>query len=122
MGLTSSGRVTIASTVTAPPPSRPTHSVPALLRGSCGAPGWDPAVPGIDGARRAEFGIAALCALADAWSCWYRAQGVRPRDRVALYLEDSFEEHAHLAALAQLGAIAVVVNGRLPAEVALGLV
>jgi acyl-coenzyme A synthetase/AMP-(fatty) acid ligase/acyl carrier protein len=81
----------------------------------------DPPIPGVDGTPCAEFGIAALCALADAWSCWYLAQGVRPRDRVALYLEDSFEEHAHLAALAQLGAIAVVVNGRLPAEVALGL-
>ncbi|MFI7230457.1 AMP-binding protein [Nonomuraea angiospora] len=81
----------------------------------------DPPIPGVDGAPRAEFGIAALCALADAWSSWYLAQGVRPRDRVALYLEDSFEEHAHLAALAQIGAIAVVVNGRLPGEVALGL-
>src|SRR4051794_21129142 len=60
----------------------------------------DPPVPGVDGAPRAEFGIAALCALADAWSSWYLARGVRPRDRVALYLEDSFEEHAHLAALA----------------------
>ncbi|WP_394504383.1 AMP-binding protein [Nonomuraea sp. JJY05] len=81
----------------------------------------DPPIPGVDGAPRAEFGIAALCSLADAWSSWYLAQGVRPRDRVALYMEDSFEEHAHLAALAQLGAIAVVVNGRLPGEVALGL-
>ncbi|NUU26240.1 MAG: AMP-binding protein [Streptomycetaceae bacterium] len=81
----------------------------------------DPPIPGVDGVPRAEFGIAALCALADAWSSWYLAQGVRPRDRVALYLEDSFEEHAHLAALTQIGAIAVVVNGRLPGEVALGL-
>lgn len=81
----------------------------------------EPPIPDVDGAPRAEFGIAALCALADAWSSWYHAQGVRPRDRVALYLEDSFEEHAHLAALAQLGAIAVVVNGRLPGEAAFGL-
>ncbi|MDI2125667.1 AMP-binding protein [Yinghuangia seranimata] len=81
----------------------------------------DPPIPGVDGLPRAEFGIAALCALADAWSAWYLAQGVRPRDRVGLYIEDSFEEHAHLAALAQLGAIAVVVNGRLPGDVVLGL-
>ncbi|MFE2872675.1 AMP-binding protein [Embleya sp. NPDC059259] len=81
----------------------------------------DPPLVVEDGTLRREFGIAALDALADAWSCHYLDRGVRPRDRVALYIEDSFEDHLHLAALARIGAIAVVLNGRLPPEAALGL-
>ncbi|WP_331770225.1 AMP-binding protein (plasmid) [Embleya sp. NBC_00888] len=81
----------------------------------------DPPLVVGDGSRRREFGIAALDALADAWACHYLDRGVRPRDRVAIYIEDSFEDHVHLAALARIGAIAVLVNGRMPPELALGL-
>lgn len=74
-----------------------------------------------DGAAQSEFSIAQLCSLADAWSAWYLDQGVRPRDRVAVYLEDSFENHLQVAALAQIGAICVSLNGRLDPVLALGL-
>ncbi|GCD95735.1 AMP-dependent synthetase [Embleya hyalina] len=81
----------------------------------------DPPLVVGDGTPQREFGIAALDALAEAWACHYLDRGVRPRDRVAVYLDDSFEDHVHLAALARIGAIAVVVNGRMPPELALGL-
>ena len=48
--------------------------------------------------------------------------GVRPRDRVAIYLEDSFEDQLQLTALAQIGAIPVLLNGKLDPEVALQLI
>ncbi|WP_447002623.1 class I adenylate-forming enzyme family protein [Saccharothrix isguenensis] len=74
-----------------------------------------------DGRDRTEFSIRALVDLADAWSAWYLAQGVGPRDRVVVWLDDSFEDQVHLAALAQIGAIGVLINGRMPADLALGL-
>lgn len=73
------------------------------------------------GAQQSEFSIAQLGSLADAWSAWYLDQGVGPRDRVAVYIEDSFENHVHVAALAQIGAVCVSLNGRLDPELALGL-
>lgn len=81
----------------------------------------DPPLAFGDGTRRAAFSIAELDALADTWACRYLDRGVRPRDRVAVFIEDSFEDQLHLAALARIGAIAVVVNGRMPVDVALGL-
>jgi uncharacterized protein (TIGR00369 family) len=76
----------------------------------------------VDGRERAEFSIRQLVALADAWSAWYRERGVRPRDRVAVWLDDTFEDQVHLTALAQLGAIAVLINGRVPVESAVSLI
>ncbi|MFE5330453.1 hypothetical protein ACFRCG_29105 [Embleya sp. NPDC056575] len=54
----------------------------------------DPPLVVGDGTPRREFGIAALDALAEAWACHYLDRGVRPRDRVAVYLNDSFEDHS----------------------------
>lgn len=45
-----------------------------------------------------------------------------PRDRVAVYIEDSLEDQIHLTALAQIGAIPVLLNGLLPPEYALALI
>ncbi|MGK5629442.1 AMP-binding protein [Streptomyces sp. URMC 123] len=73
------------------------------------------------GEERAEFSIRELDALADAWAAWYLDRGIRPRDRVSVYIEDSFEDQVHLAALARIGAIGVLINGRMKPELALGL-
>ncbi|MFE5868187.1 AMP-binding protein [Streptomyces roseifaciens] len=75
-----------------------------------------------DGWQQTEFSLAQLDGLAEAWAAWYHDRGVRPRDRVAVYIEDSFEDHLHLAALARIGAIAVLINGRMKPELALGLI
>ncbi|MEV6960751.1 AMP-binding protein [Streptomyces sp. NPDC051207] len=75
----------------------------------------------LDGQEQAEFSINQLDALADAWAAWYLDRGVRPRDRVAIYIEDSFEDQLHLAALARIGAIGLLINGRMLPELALGL-
>ncbi|MBI3688218.1 MAG: acyl--CoA ligase [Actinobacteria bacterium] len=48
--------------------------------------------------------------LAQSWSAWYVEQGVRPRDRVAVFLADSFAYSLHFYALAQIGAVAVLIN------------
>lgn len=75
-----------------------------------------------DGQERTHFSIRRLDALADAWSAWYLDRGVRPRDRVAIHIDDSFEDQLHLAALARIGAIGMLINGRMKPEPALGLV
>lgn len=73
------------------------------------------------GERRHDFTLNGLDDLARTWSAWYLAHGIGPRDRVAVYLKDSFEDVLHFLALSQIGAIPVLVNGRLPAAVAAGL-
>ncbi|MGW1500961.1 class I adenylate-forming enzyme family protein [Streptomyces mirabilis] len=75
-----------------------------------------------DGIPQNEFSLAQLCALADSWSAWYLERGVGPRDRVAVYIEDSFEDQVQLTALAQIGAIPVLINGRMRPEVAVGVI
>ncbi|WP_327138427.1 AMP-binding protein (plasmid) [Streptomyces sp. NBC_01340] len=75
-----------------------------------------------DGESQQEFSLSQLCNLADSWSLWYIDRGVQPRDRVAVYIEDSFEDQIHLTALAQVGAIPVLINGRMPPETALGVI
>lgn len=74
------------------------------------------------GEAQHEFSLAQLCALADAWSAWYIEHGIGPRDRVAVYIEDSFEDQVQLTALAQIGAIPVLINGRMRPETALGVI
>jgi acyl-coenzyme A synthetase/AMP-(fatty) acid ligase len=74
-----------------------------------------------DGLEQAEFSLVQLNALTAAWSAWYLDRGVRPRDRVAVYIADSFEDQVHLTALAQIGAIPLLINGRMKPELAAGL-
>ncbi|MEU6427262.1 class I adenylate-forming enzyme family protein [Microbispora sp. NPDC046973] len=64
------------------------------------------------GEKQTEFSLLDLDELAQSWSVWYLRQGVRPRDRVAIYLEDSFAYSLHFYALAQIGAVAVLVNSK----------
>lgn len=74
-----------------------------------------------DGQEQSEFSLLQLDQLAQSWSVWYLEQGVRPRDRVAVYLDDSFAYSVHFHALAQIGAIAILINSKAPGEIALSL-
>lgn len=81
----------------------------------------DRPVPGTDGIDQSEFSLRQLDELADSWSAYYWDRGVRPRDRVVVYIEDSFDDQLQLAALARLGAIPLLINGRMDPALALGL-
>ncbi|MBH0244661.1 acyl--CoA ligase, partial [Streptomyces cavourensis] len=94
--------------------TNPAADLPVLLA--------DRPLTGPDGTLRREFSLRELDALADAWSAWYLDRGVGPRDRVSVYLEDTFAYQVHLTALARIGAIGVLINGRMRPELALGLV
>src|SRR5690242_12163292 len=58
----------------------------------------------IDGSLKSEFSLNEVDALAQAWSVWYLNNGIGPRDRVAVYLADGFEDLIQFFALAQIGA------------------
>lgn len=94
--------------------TNPAADLPVLLA--------DRPLAGPDGELRSEFSLRELDALADAWSAWYLDRGVGPRDRVGVYLADTFAYQVHLTALARIGAIGVLINGRMLPELALGLV
>lgn len=74
------------------------------------------------GNPQSRFSLRELDELAQAWSVYYLDNGVGPRDRVVIYLEDSFEDQLQLTALAQIGAIPVLLNGKLDPQVALQLI
>ncbi|MEU6731917.1 class I adenylate-forming enzyme family protein [Streptomyces physcomitrii] len=94
--------------------TNPAADLPVLLA--------DKPLAGTDGELRTEFSLRELDALADAWSAWYLDRGVGPRDRVGVFLADTFAYQVHLTALARIGAIGVLINGRMLPELALGLV
>jgi acyl-coenzyme A synthetase/AMP-(fatty) acid ligase len=73
------------------------------------------------GEQQTEFTLAQLDALVQSWSVWYHDRGVGPRDRVALYMADSFAYSIHLYALAQLGAVPVLINSKAAPALVLGL-
>ena len=73
------------------------------------------------GQEQTDFSLADLDRLAQSWAAWYLEQGVGPRDRVAIFVEDSFAYSIHVHALAQIGAIAVLINSNVPKEIALAL-
>lgn len=75
----------------------------------------------IDGSLKSEFSLNEVDALAQAWSVWYLNNGIGPRDRVAVYLADGFEDLIQFFALAQIGAIPVLINGRMLPDLAAGL-
>ncbi|WEH39177.1 class I adenylate-forming enzyme family protein [Streptomyces sp. AM 2-1-1] len=62
------------------------------------------------GELKNDFSLAEFDALAQSWSVWYLAQGVGVRDRVAVWLEDSLSYSLHFYALAQIGAVALLIN------------
>jgi 3-aminoavenalumate diazotase len=69
-----------------------------------------------------EFSLLDVDQLAQSWSVWYLERGIRPRDRVAVHIEDSFAYSVHFYALAQLGAIAVLINSNASREIARSLI
>ncbi|GAA3723417.1 class I adenylate-forming enzyme family protein [Salinactinospora qingdaonensis] len=75
-----------------------------------------------DGERKHDFSLLQLDQLTQSWSAWYLEQGVAPRDRVAVWLEDSFAYSLHFYALAQIGAIAVLINSKAPEAIARSLI
>lgn len=79
-------------------------------------------VTNTDGVGQHEFSLLQLDELAQSWSVWYLEQGVQPRDRVAVYFDDSFAYSVHFYALAQIGAIAVLINSNASKEIALSLI
>jgi len=78
-------------------------------------------IPYLDGETRTEFSLRDLNHLVQSWSAWYWEQGVRPRDRIAVFLPDSIAYCVHYSAIAQLGAIAVLINSKAPRETAVAL-
>jgi 3-aminoavenalumate diazotase len=73
------------------------------------------------GEEQTEFSLLDVDRLAQSWAVWYLEQGVRPRDRVAVFFEDSFAYSVHAHALAQIGAIAMLINSNVTKETALTL-
>lgn len=73
------------------------------------------------GQEQTEFSLLDIDQLAQSWSVWYLSRGVGPRDRVAIFIEDSFAYTIHLHALTQIGAIAVLINSNVTKEAALAL-
>ncbi len=78
-------------------------------------------IAGTSGEALHELSLLDLDHLAQSWSAWYRAKSVKPRDRVAIFLEDSFAYSIHYYALSQIGAIPVLINSRAPSASAISL-
>jgi acyl-coenzyme A synthetase/AMP-(fatty) acid ligase len=65
-----------------------------------------------------NLSLSSLKSAADHYAAWYVRAGVRPKDPVAVYLDDGIEYLVHYIALTSLGAIPVLTNGNMPPEVA----
>ncbi|MFC0548149.1 class I adenylate-forming enzyme family protein [Kutzneria chonburiensis] len=65
-----------------------------------------------DGQPQHTFTLLELDQLVQSWSVFYLSKGVQPRDRVAVHIEDSYAYSVHFHALAQIGAIGVLINSR----------
>jgi 3-aminoavenalumate diazotase len=74
-----------------------------------------------DGEEQTEFSLLDIDRLVQSWAVWYLEQGVRPRDRVAVFFEDSFAYSIHVHALGRIGAIAMLINSNVTKETALAL-
>ncbi len=73
------------------------------------------------GQEQTEFSLVDIDRLAQSWSVWYLSSAVGPRDRVAIFIEDTFAYTIHVHALTQIGAIAVLINSNVTKEAALAL-
>ncbi len=71
---------------------------------------------GNDGQPLQTVSLLELDELAESWAAWYSTQGVGPRDRVAIWIEDSFAYSVHYYALSRIGAIGVMINSWAPAS------
>ncbi|MEV6209040.1 class I adenylate-forming enzyme family protein [Kitasatospora sp. NPDC051914] len=73
------------------------------------------------GESKHDLSLNEIDELAQSWSVFYLEQGVQPRDRVAVWFEDSFAYSVHFYALAQIGAIAVLINSNASQTIAQSL-
>ncbi|WP_371661080.1 class I adenylate-forming enzyme family protein [Streptomyces sp. NBC_00280] len=71
-----------------------------------------------DGSCPAHLTLGELSEVVETYAGWYAAQGVRPRDPVALHSYSSAEFAVNFLALTSLGAIPSFVNGNLPPDIA----
>lgn len=71
-----------------------------------------------DGSRPEILTLGALYDVVKTYASWYHAQGVRPRDPVAIHTFSSTEFAVNFLALTSLGAIPSFVNGNLRPEIA----
>lgn len=74
--------------------------------------------PAPDGTNPAVFTLGELYGHVETYASWYHAQGVRPRDVVAIQTFSSTEFAINFLALTSLGAIPSFVNGNLRPEIA----
>jgi acyl-CoA synthetase (AMP-forming)/AMP-acid ligase II len=68
--------------------------------------------------RQTSLSLNQLKAERDFYASWYHRSGVKPKDPVAVYLDDGIEYLVHYLALTALGAIPVLTNGNLAPEIA----
>jgi acyl-coenzyme A synthetase/AMP-(fatty) acid ligase len=71
-----------------------------------------------DGTRPTALTLGELHETVEQYAGWYHAQGVRPRDPVAIHTYSSTEFAINFLALTSLGAIPSFVNGNLRPEIA----
>ncbi|MDT3396397.1 class I adenylate-forming enzyme family protein [Streptomyces sp. B1866] len=71
-----------------------------------------------DGTRPTVLTLGELHEAVETYAGWYHAQGVRPRDPVAIHTWSSTEFAVNFLALTSLGAIPSFVNGNLRPEIA----
>ena len=71
-----------------------------------------------DGSHPASLTLGQLHEIVEQYAGWYHAQGVRPRDPVAIHTYSSTEFAINFLALTSLGAIPSFVNGNLRPEIA----
>ncbi|QIZ34492.1 class I adenylate-forming enzyme family protein [Saccharopolyspora sp. ASAGF58] len=64
------------------------------------------------------YSLVRLLGVRNAYASWYHAQGVGKGDVVGVHVPEGIDSFLHFLALTSLGAIAALVNGRMPAEVA----
>ncbi|MEV6832302.1 class I adenylate-forming enzyme family protein [Amycolatopsis sp. NPDC051102] len=79
-------------------------------------------IPYTGGETRTSFSLRDLDHLVQSWSVWYLERGVRPRDRVAVFPPDSIQYFIHLSALAQIGAISMLINSNAKRDSAVALI
>jgi long-chain acyl-CoA synthetase len=66
--------------------------------------------------------LAQLHGIAERYAAFYHGAGVRPRDPIAVYIDEGAENYVHLVALTSLGAIIVPVNDQMAPEKAAAFV
>ena len=71
-----------------------------------------------DGSRPESLTLGQLHDVVETYAGWYTAQGVRPRDPVAIHSHSNIEFAVNFLALTAIGAIPSFVNGNLAAETA----